>query len=68
MKHCEADCPYAGKEWPRNMPKPDCRIKAEMALATNPVTKWSMGEILLNREAEECQILCKDLFKKEKYV
>lgn len=68
MKHCTSDCPYINKDWPRNLPKPDCRIKSEMAVETNPVTKWSMGEILLNREYEGSQVNCSDLIKKEKYV
>jgi len=44
--------------WPRNMPKPDCRIIHEMESITNPVTYGVYRNILKRRKEEDGVIDC----------
>ncbi len=46
---CGVDCAYAGKPWPKHLPKPTCRIIAELPSITNPVTISVYRDILRNR-------------------
>lgn len=46
---CHPDCTYAGKEIPRHMPTPTCRLFAKYSRETNPVTKSVYRDIINRR-------------------
>lgn len=53
MSDCEFACPksctYAGKPWPPTKGKPTCRLFADYAAATNPVTRASIRAAIRRR-------------------
>jgi hypothetical protein len=52
---CPDSCQYAGKEWPRHLPKPGCRIVAEYLATDNPVTLSVRRNIIRNRLGYQSQ-------------
>lgn len=46
---CDPDCKFYGKDIPRNMPTPACRLFEKYHKEKNPVTKAVIREIIQKR-------------------
>jgi len=61
---CNKKCPFASQTWPRNLPKPDCRLQKELETVDNPVTKSVIMGMLADRQEQNRQITCDSVVRK----
>lgn len=46
---CKQDCQFVGKDWPRYLPMPTCRVIHQALQENNPVTVASYRMVIANR-------------------